>query len=168
MTPDLSLSPCVISSPFSNAGTPTQVEPVGSPVLANTPAPVAKKVRFKQRVRELTWRTRGVSREEMVRELASYLRAWRSDFGFCQTPWVLVHLDSWIRRRLRSVLWTQWKHVRRPRAELQRRGVGREWAKKTTCSNLGPWRLSQDPSICQALPKAFFDALGLPRLAAGS
>jgi RNA-directed DNA polymerase len=66
-------------------------------------APKAK-VRFKQRVRELTWRTRGVSLEEMVRELLPYLRGRRSYFGFCQTPWVLVHLDSWIRRRLRSVL----------------------------------------------------------------
>ena len=130
-------------------------------------APKAK-ARFKQRVRELTWRTRGISLEEMVRELASYLRGWRSYFGFCQTPWVLVHLDSWIRRRLRSVLWAQWKQVKRRRAELERHGVSREWAKKTACSNLGPWRLSQDPSICQALPSAFFDALGLPRLALGS
>jgi len=129
-------------------------------------APKAK-VRFKQRVRELTGRTRGVSLERMVRELATYLRGWRSYFGFCQTPWVLVHLDSWIRRRLRSVLWAQWKRVRRRRAELEQRGVSREWAKKTACSNLGPWRLSQDPSICQALPMAFFDALGLPRLTAG-
>src|SRR5208282_1808928 len=55
-------------------------------------------VRFKQRVRELTWRTRGVSLEEMVRELASYLRGWRSYFRFCQTPWALIHLDAWIRR----------------------------------------------------------------------
>jgi len=130
-------------------------------------APKAK-VRFKQRVRELTRRARGVSLEERVRELASYLRGWRGYFGFCQTPWVLVHLDSWIRRRLRSVLWAQWKHVQRRRAELERHGVSREWAKKTACSNLGPWRLSQDPSICQALPTAFFDALGLPRLALGS
>jgi len=130
-------------------------------------APKAKG-RFKQRVRELTWRTRGVSLEDMVRELASYLRGWRSYFGFCQTPWVLVHLDAWIRRRLRSVRWAQWKQVGRRRAELEQRGVSREWAKKTACSNLGPWRLSQDPSICQALPNAFFDAFGLPRLAVGS
>ncbi len=125
-------------------------------------------VRFKQRVRELTGRTRGVSLEERVRELASYLRGWRSYFGFCQTPWVLVNLDSWIRRRLRSVLWAQWKHVRRRWAELEQRGVSRAWAKKTAHSNLGPWRLSHDPSICQALPNAFFDALGLPRVAQGS
>jgi RNA-directed DNA polymerase len=130
-------------------------------------APKAK-VRFKQRVRELTGRTRGVSLEERVRELAAYLRGWRSYFGFCQTPWVLVHLDSWLRRRLRSVLWAQWKQVGRRRAELERRGVSREWATKTACSNLGPWRLSQEPSLCQALPNAFFDALGLPRLATGS
>jgi len=129
-------------------------------------APKAR-VRMKQRVRELTWRTRGISLEEMVGDLASYLRGWRSYFGFCQTPWVLIHLDSWIRRRLRSVLWAQWKHVGRRRAELERRGVSCQWAKKTACSNLGPWRLSQDPSICQAAPNAFFDALGLPRLSDG-
>ena len=125
-------------------------------------------VRFKQRIRELTWRTRGVDLEEMVRELASYLRGWRSYFRFCQTPWALIHLDAWIRRRLRSVLWAQWKHVGRRWAELEQRGVRRAWAKKTAHSNLGPWRLSHDPSICQALPNAFFDALGLPRLAQGS
>jgi RNA-directed DNA polymerase len=125
-------------------------------------------VRFKQRVRELTGRRRGKSLEEMVRELASYLRGWRSYFRFCQTPWALVHLDAWIRRRLRSVLWVQWKHVGRRWAELEQRGVRRAWAKKTAHSNLGPWRLSHAPSICQALPNAFFDALGLPRLAVGS
>jgi len=129
-------------------------------------APKAR-VRMKQRVRELTWRTRGISLEEMVGDLASYLRGWRSYFGFCQTPWVLIHLDSWIRRRLRSVLWAQWKHVGRRRAELERRGVSCQWAKKTACRNLGPWRLSQDPSICHAAPNAFFDALGLPRLSDG-
>ena len=43
--------------------------------------------RFKQRVRELTCRTRGVSLEARVAELRIYLRGWRSYFGFCQTPW---------------------------------------------------------------------------------
>jgi len=130
-------------------------------------APKAQ-IRFRQRVRGLTWRTRGVSLEEMIRELASYLRGWRSYFRFCQTPWALVHLDAWIRRRLRSVLWAQWKQVGRRWAELEQRGVSRAWAKKTAHSNLGPWRLSHDSSICQALPNVFFDTLGLPRLAQDS
>ena len=62
-----------------------------------------------EKVRELTGRTRGISIEQMTKELASYLRGWKSYFGFCQTPSVLRNLDQWIRRRLRSVIWKQWK-----------------------------------------------------------
>ena len=61
-------------------------------------------VRFKERVRELTNRTRGVSLARMVEELSTYLRGWRGYFGFCQTPSVLQGLEQWLRRRLRSVL----------------------------------------------------------------
>ena len=124
--------------------------------------------RFKERVRELTRRTRGVSLEEMVAELSTYLRGWRGYFGFCQTPRVLMHLDSWIRRRLRAVVWQQWKRFGRRVKELQKLGVSRAWAVRTASSGLGPWRLSHEPTICQALPNVFFDTLGLPRLAAGS
>jgi RNA-directed DNA polymerase len=124
--------------------------------------------RFKERVRELTRRTRGVSLEEMVADLSAYLRGWRGYFGFCQTPRVLMHLDSWIRRRLRSVVCQQWKRFGRRVKELQKLGVSRAWAVRTASSGLGPWRLSHDPTICQALPNVFFDTLGLPRLAAGS
>jgi RNA-directed DNA polymerase len=64
--------------------------------------------RFKQRVRELTRRTRGVKVETMVAQLSRYLRGWRGYFGFCQTPTVLRSLEEWLRRRLRSVVWKQW------------------------------------------------------------
>lgn len=123
--------------------------------------------RFKQRVRELTRRNQSVSLEVRVAGLGAYLRGWRSYFGFCQTPWVLVRLDSWVRCRLRSVVWKQWKRFGRRVKELQKRGVGRDWAVATASSGLGPWRLSHSRALCQALPNAFFDALGLPRLAAG-
>ena len=62
----------------------------------------------------------------------------------------------------------KWKRFGRRVKELRKRGVGRDWAVRIASSGLGPWRLSHEPSICQALPNAFFDALGLPRLAAGS
>jgi hypothetical protein len=52
--------------------------------------------------------------------------------------------------------------------ELRKRGVGRDWAVRIASSGLGPWRLSHEPSICQALPNAFFHALGLLRLTGGS
>ena len=122
-------------------------------------------VRFKARVRTLTRRTRGVSLEQMVTELATYLTGWRGYCGYCETPSVLRDLDSWLRRRMRCVVWKQWKRGRRRFAELCRRGVGRDLAAHTAGSPHGPWHVSRSPALSFALPGAFFDSLGLPHLA---
>jgi len=81
-----------------------------------TPGPEVKRViapkaldRFKQRIREITRRAKGVSMETTMEELAPYMRGWRSYFGFCETPEVLVSLTGWVRRRLRCAIWRQWK-----------------------------------------------------------
>jgi len=120
--------------------------------------------RFKQRVRELTRRTRGVSVETMVEQLGRYLTGWRGYFGFCQTPSVLQRLDRWLRRRLRLVVWKQWKYTRVRFAELRKRGVSKELAAQTAGSAHGPWRLSNSPALSIALPNAYFASLGLPSL----
>ena len=125
-------------------------------------------LRFQERVRGLTRRTRGVSTERMAAELARYVRGWLGYFGKCQTPTVLVGLDQWLRRRLRSVIWKQWQRGSVRFAELRRRGVGKDLAAKTAGSAHGPWRLAQSPALGIALPNVYFDSLGIPRLAGGS
>jgi RNA-directed DNA polymerase len=126
-------------------------------------APKAVK-RFKERVRELTSRTRGISIERMVEELNRYLRGWLGYFGRCQTPSVLEGLEQWVRRRLRSVIWKQWKRGTVRFAELAKRGVGKDLAAKTAGSAHGPWRLADSPALHIALPNAYFASLGLPKL----
>jgi len=98
-------------------------------------------LRCRRKIRELTRRTRGISLQQMVRELASYLRGWKSYFGFCETPSVLHNLDQWIRRRLRSVIWKQ-----------RKRRAG--------------WSAVYRPLLHTVYPVAYFDSLGLPRLCA--
>jgi RNA-directed DNA polymerase len=49
--------------------------------------------RFKERIREQTRRTRGISLAQMVKELATHLRGWLGYFGDCQTPSVLQSLE---------------------------------------------------------------------------
>src|SRR4030095_2728729 len=93
----------------------------GGPEVQRVIAPKALD-RFKQRIREITRRAKGVSIETTMEELAPYMRGWRSYFGFCETPEVLVSLTGWVRRRLRCALWRQWKTVRRRRAALLERG----------------------------------------------
>jgi len=138
----------------------------GGEELKRSIAPQARR-RFKERIREITRRNRGVSLERMVEELSRYLRGWRGYFGFCETPSVLRNLDSWIRRRLRSVVWKRWKRGRKRFAELRARGVGKDLAARTAGSSHGPWRLARSPALSIALPNAYFMSLGLPSLVDG-
>ena len=135
----------------------------GAPRLRRRISPQAL-VRFKQRVAELTDRNQGRALGDVIERLAGYLRGWRGYFGFCETPTVLRDLDSWICRRLRSLVWKQWHHGRRRFAQLVRRGVSRALAAQTAGSSHGPWRLAKSPALHIALPNAYFTALGLPRL----
>jgi len=120
--------------------------------------------RFKERVRELTRRTRGISIERMAKELTLYLRGWIGYFGKCQTPSVLKSLEEWMRHRLRSVIWKQWKRGTVRYKELRNRGVDSALAAKTAGSAHGPWRLAISPGLALALPNAYFDSLGIPKL----
>jgi RNA-directed DNA polymerase len=120
--------------------------------------------RFKERVREITCRNRGVSMKCMVEELSAFLRGWRAYFGFCQIPEVFDSLDSWMRRRLRAVQWKQWKRPQRRCTELLKRGVSWVTAVSTAASSRGPWHLARSQALHVALPNAHFDSLGLFRL----
>jgi RNA-directed DNA polymerase len=120
-------------------------------------------LRCKQKIRELTQRTRGISLEQMMKELAAYLRGWKSYFGFGQTPSLLKALEEGIRRRLRSMIWKQWKRGPQRYAQLRHLGIGRDLAAQTAGSPHGPWRLANRPALSSALPIAYFDSLGLPR-----
>ena len=121
-------------------------------------------VRFKRKIRELTCRTRGISLKQMTNELADYLRGWKAYFGFCQTPSVLGTLDQWLRRRLRAVIWKQWKRGKVRYRKLCERGVKRDLAAHSAGNSRGPWRIANSPAVTIAFPAAYFDSLGLPRM----
>jgi RNA-directed DNA polymerase len=123
--------------------------------------------RFRTRVRELTRRTRGISVQAMVKQLARYLRGWRSYFGFCQSPSTLRDLGGWVRRRLRCFLWKQWKRGRCRFAELVKRGASRIEAAKTAGVCRGPWRISRTRVVQRALPESYWLHLGLPSFTMG-
>ena len=121
--------------------------------------------RFKQRIREITQRAKGVSMKTTIEELAPYMRGWRSYFGYCETPEVLVSLTRWVRLRLRAAMWRQWKTPRRRREALLELGVRLRLARNTAASGLGPWYLAKAKALSVGLSNAYFKSLGLPSLA---
>ena len=120
--------------------------------------------KFKERIREMTSRTRGLSLSQIIEDLTPYLIGWRGYFGFCQTPRVLTNLEAWTRRRLRSYLWRQWGNGPNRFKELRRRGVSKFRAAVAAGSPTGFWRMSGHPAVQAALRNHYFDSIGLPRL----
>lgn len=120
--------------------------------------------KLKDRVRELTRRTRGNRIEVIAAELRESLLGWKAYFGIAEVLSPLRDIDKWIRRKLRCYLWKQWGPA--GYRELRKRGVTVREAWNTSKSAHGPWRLSKTPALALALPLRYFETLGVPSLAA--
>lgn len=119
--------------------------------------------KLKDRVRELTRRTRGTNIGVIVAELRETLLGWKAYFGIAEVLSPLREIDKWVRRKLRCYLWKQWGPA--GYRELRKRGVTVREAWNTSKSAHGPWRLSKTPALSFALPLRYFNNLGLPSLA---
>ena len=119
---------------------------------------------FKARVRQITRRSRGRSIDQVVEDLQRYVPGWKGYFQLSQTPGVFRHLDEWLRHRLRSLHLKQWKRARTAYDALRSLGVSAREAKAVAASKLGWWATSGMQPMNFALPVAYFDALGVPKL----
>jgi RNA-directed DNA polymerase len=126
-------------------------------------APVSLQ-RFKDRIRQITRRNRGVELGRMISEINSYLTGWVTYFRYASCRSHLRELDGWMRRKLRCVQLKQCKRVKTMAEFLHRLGVPKWRAWITALSGKGWWRLSRAPSVSEALPAAWFDRLGLRSL----
>jgi RNA-directed DNA polymerase len=121
--------------------------------------------RFKDRVREITRRSRGISLTQVIEELQEYLRGWMGYFRLVETLSVLQDLDSWIRRRLRCFVAKQWINNCHTRYKnLLRLGVNDDQARMVAASRKGPWALSNMKPLKIALSNRFLAGKGFSGL----
>src|SRR6266852_4118221 len=168
ITQDLKLK---VNEAKSAVARPRERKFLGFSFTVGTVGPKVKRIiapkaldRFKQRIREVTRRAKGVSMKTTIEELASYMRGWRSYFGFCETPEVLLSLTRWVRLRIRAAMWRQWKTPRRRREALIELGVRSRLASNTAGSGRGPWYLAKAQDLSVGLSNAYLRSLGLPSL----
>jgi RNA-directed DNA polymerase len=120
---------------------------------------------MKDRVRQITSRTRGRSLASVIADLRGYLPGWKEYFCLTEMPGILRNLDAWIRSRLRMVQLKQWKTGPCVFRELCARGVPRNAAASAAAHVQRWWRIAHHPALNLAMPPREFDRLGLPRLA---
>ena len=131
------------------------------PKLTVAPGSVA---RFKEKIRELIRRGRGQSLGGVITELQPLLTGWRAYFKLVETKNVFEELDGWIRRKLRCLLWRQWKRVYPRARRLMQRGIAEARAWNSATNGRGPWWNSGASHMHEAYPQSFFAGLGLPTL----
>jgi RNA-directed DNA polymerase len=102
------------------------------------PAPSSVK-RFKDRIRQITHQGRGRNIRRVIEELNQFTRGWIGYFRLSRVKHAFEVLDQWLRRRLRKILWAQWK---KPNTRYRKRvmlGVEVERARKATATGRGAW-----------------------------
>jgi RNA-directed DNA polymerase len=120
--------------------------------------------RLAQKVRELMRAGRGRSLTHTIEELNPLLRGWITYFQLTEGKGVLEDLDSWVRRRLRCLLWRQWKRPRTRVRQLRALGAQAPLARWGSGSGRGPWRNAGTQAMNYALPSAYFTRMGLVSL----
>ena len=120
--------------------------------------------RAKRRIRQITRRNRGISLEQMIGELNSYLTGWVTYFRHAACKSHLQRLDEWIRRKLRCVRLKQRKRAKSIADFLQSLGVPEWSAWILALSGKGWWRKAGAPQAHQSMSIAWFKAQGLVSL----
>ncbi|MBT0962530.1 group II intron reverse transcriptase/maturase [Denitromonas sp. IR12] len=118
---------------------------------------------FKQRIREMTRRSGGRSLPEVAERLRAYMPGWKAYFQLAQTPKVFGELDEWLRHRLRALQLKHWRRGVTIYRELLAMGASRTDAQRIAV-NSRRWWCNSRFALNRAMPIAYFDRLGVPRL----
>ena len=120
--------------------------------------------RFKGTICAHCRRGRGRNLRRFIQELRPKLRGWVNYFRLAEVRGIFEELDQWLRRKLRCILWRQWKRVYTRAKNLMKRGLNEERAWRSATNGRGPWWNAGASHMNQAFPKKSFDASGLVSL----
>jgi RNA-directed DNA polymerase len=120
--------------------------------------------RLRDKLRAFFRAGRGRALAATVKDLAPILRGWVAYFRLTDGKGILEELDRWVRRRLRCILWRQWKRPRTRLMRLMQRGLTEQRARDGAANGRGPWWNAGASHMRDAFRNAVFDKLGLVSL----
>jgi RNA-directed DNA polymerase len=120
--------------------------------------------RFKETIRRITRRNRGISLTQMLQELNTATMGWVNYFRIAQLKSICSKVDGWTRRRLRCFIWKQWKRYRTRVRHLREAGVGPWLAYGISSGKHGPWKVAGSPAMTKTVTDLYLEELGYQSL----
>jgi group II intron reverse transcriptase/maturase len=117
--------------------------------------------RFKQKLRQITQRNKGISLEQLIQRLNPVLRGWLNYFKLARMKKRLGLIESWLRRRIRCFRLKQCKRAIGIVRFLRSRGIVEWQCWILALSGKGWYRLSNTPQACEAMNLEWFNSIGL-------
>jgi RNA-directed DNA polymerase len=117
--------------------------------------------RLKAKLRGVLSRGRGRRLTATVQELNLATRGWVAYFRMADVTHSFQDLDQWLRRKLRCIIWRQWKRPRTRIRELRRAGLDLARARASALNGRGPWWNAGASHMHAAVPTAALRQLGL-------
>ncbi len=114
------------------------------------PRSVAK---MKAKIKELTSRSNGWGNERRKESLSQYIRGWVNYYKLADMKSILLRIDEWYRRRLRMVIWKQWKRIRTKLTNLIKLGVKKSKAYEWANTRKGYWHTSKSFILSTTITK---------------
>jgi RNA-directed DNA polymerase len=75
----------------------------------------------------------------VIEEINRFTRGWLGYFRLTRVKAQFETMDQWIRRRLRKILWEQWRKPKTRCRKLIALGLEAQRARKATATGLGAW-----------------------------
>lgn len=120
--------------------------------------------RFKEKVKSITNRNRGISMDLRLFKLNDSIKGWINYFGIANAKRKLLELDKWIRRRLRACIWKQWKKIRTRYRNLVKLGIDNWKAWEYANTRKGHWKISCSPILSKSLHNKYLESIGFVSL----
>ena len=98
--------------------------------------------KMKARIKELTSRSNGWGNDRRKEALSRYIKGWVQYFKLADMKELLNSVDKWYRRRLRMVIWKQWKRIKTKMTNLVKLGINKQKAYKWAYTRKGYWHIA--------------------------
>ena len=117
--------------------------------------------RLKDKIRGLSNKMRGGRVKDNIQKLIMPItRGWANYFSIAEVRRVFANLDGWIRRKIRGVLWKQWKKPRTRCKKLIELGLKEDTARRWAYSSKGPWRMAKTYGMHKAVSNSVIESMG--------